>query len=69
MIPKAIRDRLGLSPGDEVVFVPEEGGVRVQPAHDVAELGGTLPALGLVAELEAEHRRELDTEAENRLQA
>jgi antitoxin PrlF len=29
-IPKALRERLGLLPGDEVEFVEEEGGLRVQ---------------------------------------
>jgi antitoxin PrlF len=29
-IPKALRERLGLLPGDEVEFVEVEGGLRVQ---------------------------------------
>jgi antitoxin PrlF len=29
-IPKALRDRLGLLPGDEVEFVEVEGGLHVQ---------------------------------------
>jgi len=32
-IPKAIRDRLGLKPGDEVEFVIEEGRVRIRRAQ------------------------------------
>lgn len=59
MIPKAIRDGLGLKPGDAVVFVPEEGGVRVEPAQPTTELAGKFTGIGLTAELEAEHRREV----------
>lgn len=62
MIPKEIRDRLGIGPGDEVVFIPEENGVRIEPAGDLAALGGAFGAYELTEELEAEHRRELADE-------
>ncbi len=29
-IPKRVRERLGLQPGDEIEFVEDRGGVRVQ---------------------------------------
>lgn len=29
-IPKAVRDRLGLTPGDEVEFVEDDGAVRMR---------------------------------------
>jgi len=63
VIPKPIRDRLGLSPGDEVVFIPEPGGVRIEPAVDVAALAGAFSEYPLVDDLEADHRRELEQDA------
>ena len=62
VIPKPIRDRLGIRPGDEVVFVPEEGGVRIEPARDLSDLAGRFAGLSLREELETEHRRELERE-------
>jgi len=62
VIPKPIRDRLGIRPGDEVVFVPDGTGVRIEPAHDVVELAGRYTGLRLREEIEAEHRRELELE-------
>lgn len=63
VIPKPIRDRLGIRPGDEVVFVPEEEGVRIEPARDLSDLSGRFKGLSLREELEADHRRELEREA------
>jgi len=62
VIPKPIRDRLGLAPGDEVVFISEPGGVRIEPAGDVATLTGAFAEYALTADLEADHRRELEQE-------
>lgn len=59
VIPKPIRDRLGLRPGDSVVFVPEEGGVRVEPANEVEDLAGRFAGLRLTEELEEDHREEI----------
>lgn len=58
VIPKSLRDRFGIQPGVEVVFVPEEEGVRVQRARDLRELAGAFAGAGLREELEAERRRE-----------
>lgn len=59
VIPKPIRDRLGLRPGDAVVFIPEEGGVRVEPSREIEDLAGRFADLGLTEELEEEHRKEI----------
>jgi AbrB family looped-hinge helix DNA binding protein len=60
VIPKDLRDRLGIVPGDEVEFALDEVGdaVRVEPVRDHSTLRGSLAGLGLVAELEADHRSE-----------
>jgi len=60
VIPKALRDRLGIVPGDEVDFVLDDDAVRVAPVRDRASLRGSLAGLGLTAALEAERRAERD---------
>jgi AbrB family looped-hinge helix DNA binding protein len=60
VIPKEIRDRLGIGPGDEVEFALVEGcdAVRVELVREHPSLRGSLAGFGLVAELEADHRSE-----------
>jgi AbrB family looped-hinge helix DNA binding protein len=58
VIPKALRDRLGILPGDEVDFVLEDGAVRVEPRRGGPDLRGQFAALGLTAALEADRRAE-----------
>ena len=60
MIPKGLRDRLGILPRDEVEFAVEDGGdaLRLEPVRDHPTLRGSLAGLGLVDELEADHRSE-----------
>lgn len=43
VIPKEIRDRLGLRPGDRVRVEQEGNGVRVSKAVTVDQLVGSLP--------------------------
>lgn len=62
VIPKPIRDKLGIAPGDDVVFVAGDDDVRIRRSGGMASLAGTLGAYDLRAELEAEHRREIETE-------
>ncbi len=58
VIPKAMRERIGLRPGDEVTFELEGRAVRVEPASSGAPLRGRLQDHDLVGMLEAEHRAE-----------
>lgn len=45
-IPKAVRDRLGLKPGDRVEFIIEDGDrvVMIPATLPLAEMAGFLPA-------------------------
>ncbi len=63
MIPKGMRDHLGLQPGDEVAFSLEEGGVLVEPVRDPKPLKGRFRDLPvpLTRLLEEEHRREIES--------
>ncbi len=73
VIPKSIRDRLGIRPGDSVVFFEEQGGVRVERTEDIRRLGGILSdaPFDLTNELEEDRRRDREREereiAERRL--
>jgi AbrB family looped-hinge helix DNA binding protein len=60
VIPKALRDRLGIVPGDEVDCVLDDDAVRVAPVRELASLRGSLAGLGLTAELETDRRAERD---------
>lgn len=43
-IPKSIRERLGVKPGDEVEFVEVDGQVKLQPADGTDEAAKRLAA-------------------------
>jgi AbrB family looped-hinge helix DNA binding protein len=60
VIPKQLRDRLGIVPGDEVDFVLDDDAVRVSPVREHASLRGSLAGLGITAELESDRRAERD---------
>jgi AbrB family looped-hinge helix DNA binding protein len=63
VVPKAIRDRLGILPGDEVVVEEADGAVRIRRPRAAADLFGLLgPEVGL-DDLAAERRREREREA------
>jgi len=61
VLPKRIRDHLGIRPGDAVTVDEVEGEVRIRKADTVDDLWGSLPPSELdpLAELEAEHRWEI----------
>lgn len=58
VIPKAIRDRLGIRPGDEVVCSLEDGAVRVEPVNREGSLCGRFRGHRLTEALGADRRRE-----------
>ena len=58
VIPKAMRDRLGITPGDEVQFELDDDAVRVERVTGRDNLKGRFAGLGLTAALESDHRRE-----------
>lgn len=60
VIPKALRDELGIAPGDEVVFELVDGGVLVELVERPPMLKGILKGRGSVRELEADHRWEIE---------
>jgi AbrB family looped-hinge helix DNA binding protein len=58
VIPKAMRDRLGITPGDDVQFELENDAVRVELVKGRESLRGRFAGLELTRALEADHRRE-----------
>jgi AbrB family looped-hinge helix DNA binding protein len=60
VIPKPMRDRLGIVPGDEVEFELADDAVRLTPVHEGSTLRGSLAGHRLTDELEADRRAERD---------
>lgn len=60
VLPKAVRDRLGIEPGDEVTVETHDGAAVVRRAQRASKLYRSLADVDadLLAELEAERRRE-----------
>lgn len=54
VIPKALREQLGLRPGDEVDFALDDQSVRVLPRRGRVSMAGSLRGLGLLREFEAD---------------
>lgn len=76
VIPKGIRDRVGIGPGDRVMVDEDRGAVRIRKTlTDPTERRGVLAGLhgalkgggDLLAELEADHRREVEADERERL--
>ena len=64
VLPKTMREGLGIRPGDEVTVEHHEGGLLVRRVPHGSALYGLLAMTELdtdpLAELEAEHRREIE---------
>lgn len=58
VIPKAMRDELGLRPGDRVEFELDDGVVHLRPLRTIGGLRGSLGGHDLVGALEADRRAE-----------
>jgi len=60
VLPKSMRDRLGIAPGDEVDVSLDGSALRVEPVREQVNLRGSLAGRGLLLELEGDHRAERD---------
>jgi AbrB family looped-hinge helix DNA binding protein len=60
VVPKRIRDRLGLRPGDRLVVEEEDGAVRISKPATADDLFGSLPpsAIDPLEVLRSERRRD-----------
>lgn len=63
VIPKELRDELGIEPGDEVSFWRHGDHVAVRPAGRGRPLRGRFGGSDLVAELEGQRTADRDREA------
>jgi AbrB family looped-hinge helix DNA binding protein len=63
VIPKVLRDELGIEPGDEVSFWLEDGHVALCPTHRRADLRGRFVGVPLTEDLEAARREDRSREA------
>ena len=64
VVPKRIRERLGIQPGDEVTVEEGDGFVAIHKVGPSESLRGALrnSETDLLAELEREHREEIEAE-------
>ena len=62
VIPKPIRDRIGLQPGDEVAFTLEGDHVLVEAVRSTRPLRGRFTASGLTRAMRAERKRDRERE-------
>ncbi len=64
VIPKELRDELGIEPGDEVTFWRHEDHLAMRPTHSRTPLRGRFGGSALTTILE--HDRRVDRERESR---
>lgn len=62
VIPKELRDELGIEPGDEVSFWRDGDHVAMRPARQASPLRGRFRGEGLVDDLTQERARDRDRE-------
>lgn len=62
VIPKDLRDELGIEPGDEVTFWRDGDHVSLRPAHARRALRGRFAGSPLTDQLEAERLADKDRE-------
>ncbi|MEK6229316.1 MAG: AbrB/MazE/SpoVT family DNA-binding domain-containing protein [Actinomycetota bacterium] len=60
VIPKAVREELDIRPGDDVIVDAVDGAARVRRSVGASGLLGLLPDGAGTAEIEAEHREEIE---------
>lgn len=60
VIPKAVRDELGIRPGDEVVVEAANGEAHVRRLPPTRQLRGLLKDGASTADVEADHRWEIE---------
>jgi AbrB family looped-hinge helix DNA binding protein len=69
VIPKEMRDRLGMKPGSLVEITLTQEGVEIRPLPEnpITALRGSVPgAASLATKLMKEHRREVERDARRR---
>ena len=65
VIPKPVRDLLGIRPGTEVTFTVDGGAVTLRPSPHLRDMGGAFRGSGLMADLLDERRLEQRREAKH----
>jgi antitoxin PrlF len=58
VIPKDLRDQIGIGPGDDVAFEPLADGIVVRRATEHAPLRGRFAKSGMAARLLEDRRKE-----------
>lgn len=58
VVPKSIRDALGIGPGDEVVVSLTDGGALIQPVNAATSLKGIFAGSNMLEMLEHERSQE-----------
>lgn len=68
VIPKSVREELGLEPGDQFHLEVQEDRLVLEPVlrSAIDDLYGQYAGADLLADLEGEHREELDRERSSR---